>query len=64
MYRILLWTEVRLDPPNRQPDSGVLQAWNKALAEDEQVWDQNAFNDLFRQHIEVNSPSAKLRTFM
>ncbi|CAK0784493.1 hypothetical protein CVIRNUC_007697 [Coccomyxa viridis] len=42
----------------------LAKAWNKALAEDEQVWDQNAFNDLFRQHIEVNSPSAKLRTFM
>lgn len=34
------------------------------LAEDEKVWDQNAFNDLFRQHIVPNDPSSKLRTFM
>ena len=42
----------------------VLQEWKRVLAEDDKVWDQNAFNDLFRLHIEVNSPSTGLRTFM
>ena len=42
----------------------VLQEWNRVLAEDDKVWDQNAFNDLFRLHIEVNAPSTGLRTFM
>jgi len=44
--------------------SAVLQEWNEVLAKDDKVWDQNAFNDIFRQHIEVNSPSTGLRTFM
>jgi len=44
--------------------NGVLQEWNEVLAKDDKVWDQNAFNDIFRQHIEVNSPSTGLRTFM
>ena len=45
-------------------DEAVLQEWNRVLAEDDKVWDQNAFNDLFRLNIEVNSPSTGLRTFM
>lgn len=36
--------------------SGVwlAQEWNKLLESDSKIWDQNAFNDLFRRGLQWN----------
>jgi len=39
----------------------LVDEWNKILDKDEKVWDQNAFNDLFRRGVGKELPN---RLFM
>ena len=39
------------------------QEWNEVLLADDQVWDQNAFNDLFRRDMKFDGPESTNRIF-
>ncbi len=39
------------------------QEWNEVLLADDKVWDQNAFNDLFRQNLKLDGPESASRIF-
>jgi hypothetical protein len=38
----------------KRDGGGVRQEWNKLLESDSKIWDQNAFNDLFRRGLRFN----------
>lgn len=39
------------------------QEWNEVLLADDKVWDQNAFNDLFRRTLMLDGPETQQRIF-
>ncbi|CAL8469429.1 g8970 [Coccomyxa elongata] len=41
----------------------LAKEWNEVLLADDKVWDQNAFNDLFRQNLKLDGPESASRIF-
>ncbi|EIE21596.1 hypothetical protein COCSUDRAFT_17381, partial [Coccomyxa subellipsoidea C-169] len=41
----------------------LAKEWNEVLLADDQVWDQNAFNDLFRRDMKFDGPESANRIF-
>jgi hypothetical protein len=40
-----------------------MQEWNEVLLADDTIWDQNAFNDLFRRKMVVDDTAGSKRLF-
>ncbi len=42
---------------------GLVDEWNKLLDRDDKIWDQNAFNDLFRRGAGETLPNRLFRAY-
>ena len=59
----MLHLHFKAEPYQSESGSTARQEWNEVLLADDKVWDQNAFNDLFRRDMKFDGPEMASRIF-